>query len=105
MPGSNGRVHANVVELAPGRLAAFMRSRAADFIYRSESLDDGNTWSEPVPTVLPNNNSSITPAQVKSLQKRLLVKFFPPEGIGLIEAPQAQLPVVVEPEALALLPL
>ena len=43
MPGSNGRVHANVVELAPGRLAAFMRSRAADFIYRSESLDDGNT--------------------------------------------------------------
>ena len=66
MPGSNGRVHANVVELAPGRLAAFMRSRAADFIYRSESLDDGNTWSEPVPTVLPNNNSSISAVKLQS---------------------------------------
>ena len=67
MPGSNGRVHANVVELAPGRLAAFMRSRAADFIYRSESLDDGNTWSEPVPTVLPNNNSSISAVKLQSM--------------------------------------
>ncbi len=52
--------------LAPGRLAAFMRSRAADFIYRSESLDDGNTWSEPVPTVLPNNNSSISAVKLQS---------------------------------------
>ena len=35
MPESNGAVHANVVELEPGHLAAFMRSRAADHIYRS----------------------------------------------------------------------
>ena len=32
MPGSNGRVPATVVELAPGRLAAFMRSRAAEVL-------------------------------------------------------------------------
>ena len=37
MPRSNGRVHANVVELENGHLAAFMRSRAADCIYRRES--------------------------------------------------------------------
>ena len=37
MPGSRGRVHANVVELENGHLADFMRSREADFIYRSES--------------------------------------------------------------------
>ena len=65
MPGSNGRVHANVVELAPGRLAAFMRSRAANFIYRSESLDDGNTWSEPVPTVLPLTTPASAPSSCK----------------------------------------
>lgn len=66
MPGSHGRVHANVVELEPGRLAAFMRSRAADFIYRSESTDNGDSWSEPVPTSLPNNNSSISALKLRS---------------------------------------
>ena len=66
MPRSNGRVHANVVELEPGHLVAFMRSRAADNIYRSESTDNGDSWSEPVPTPLPNNNSSISALKLKS---------------------------------------
>lgn len=66
MPKSHGRVHPNVVELEPGYLAAFMRSRAADFIYRSESKDNGETWSEPVPTPLPNNNSSISALKLES---------------------------------------
>lgn len=66
MPKSNGRVHANVVELENGHLAAFMRSRSADFIYRSESRDYGDTWTEPVPTPLPNNNSSISALRLKS---------------------------------------
>ena len=59
MPGSSGRVHPSIVELEDGHLVAFMRSREADFIYRSESLDYGDTWSAPVPTPLPNNNSGI----------------------------------------------
>ena len=59
MPGSNGRVHPSVVELEDGHLVAFMRSREADFVYRSESLDYGDTWSVPAPTPLPNNNSGI----------------------------------------------
>jgi len=66
MPNSNGRVHPNVVELENGHLAAFMRSRLADFIYRSESFDYGDTWSEPAATVLPNNNSSISAIKLKS---------------------------------------
>ncbi len=66
MPKSNGRVHANVVELEPGHLAAFMRDREAANIYRSESLDNGDSWSEPVPTPLPNNNSSISAVRLKS---------------------------------------
>lgn len=66
MPGSNGRVHPNVVELENGHLAAFMRSRAADFIYRSESEDWGESWSVPEPTLLPNNNSSISAVRLQS---------------------------------------
>ena len=66
MPESHGYVHANVVELEKGKLVAFMRSRAADFIYRSESSDNGDTWTKPVPTVLPNNNSSISALKLES---------------------------------------
>ena len=66
MPNSRGRVHPTVVELGGGHLAAFMRSREADFIYRSESFDYGDTWSEPTPTPLPNNNSSISAIRTKS---------------------------------------
>lgn len=66
MPRSNGRVHANVVELENGNLVAFMRSRAADNIYISHSSDYGDTWTEPKPTVLPNNNSSISAVKLQS---------------------------------------
>lgn len=66
MPESAGRVHPNVVELDDGHLVAFMRSREADWIYRSSSSDWGDTWSEPVPTLLPNNNSSISALRLAS---------------------------------------
>lgn len=73
VPGSTGCVHMNIVPLADGKLAAFYRSRWADFVYRSESADNGRTWSEPVPTPLPNNNSSI---QVTALQNGRLAMVF-----------------------------
>ena len=66
MPGSAGRVHPSVVELEGGHLVAFMRSREADWVYRSESLDYGDTWSVPEPTPLPNNNSGIAAVRLKS---------------------------------------
>lgn len=66
IPGSRGRVHPTVVELDNGHLAAFMRSREADNIYRSESFDWGETWSVPKPTPLPNNNSSISAIRTQS---------------------------------------
>lgn len=66
MPKSNGRVHPNVVELENGKLIAFMRSREADHIYISESNNYGDSWSEPVPSGLPNNNSGISALKLKS---------------------------------------
>ncbi|MFT4307228.1 MAG: exo-alpha-sialidase [Microbacterium sp.] len=64
VPESTGCVHMSVVELPDGTLHALFRSRRADAIHRSLSRDDGETWSVPTPTALPNNNSS--------LQQRLL---------------------------------
>ena len=97
MPESNGRVHANVVELGNGRLAAFMRSREADFIYRSESLDWGDSWSKPVPTPLPNNNSSISAVRLQS--GRIAIAYNPtctPEPIsGKAAWPGLRCPVAV----------
>ena len=60
VPGSIGSVHMTLVPLGAARWAAFYRRRQADFVYRSESADDGETWSAPVPTDVPNNNSSIS---------------------------------------------
>lgn len=98
MPNSHGRVHPNVVELDDkGHLAAFMRSREADFIYRSESFDFGDSWSEPKPTPLPNNNSSISAIRLKS--GRVAVAYNPthtPEPVhGKAAWPGLRCPVAV----------
>lgn len=59
VPDSAGRVQMSVVETEPGRLLAMFRSRDADRIYESRSDDHGRTWTAPVRTPLPNNNSAI----------------------------------------------
>lgn len=66
MPNSAGRVHANLIETSPGELTALLRSRFADNIYISYSKDYGESWTEPVRTCLPNNNSSISAIKLRS---------------------------------------
>lgn len=66
IPNSAGRVHPSIVELDEEHLVAFMRSRAADWIYRSDSFDEGDSWSVPVATPLPNNNSGIAALRLTS---------------------------------------
>ena len=67
IPDSTGRVHGSVVASRDGaQLLQFFRSRLADQIYRSVSTDDGQTWSAPEPTQLPNNNSSIQACRLAS---------------------------------------
>lgn len=56
---SDGCVHMNIVPRADGTLWACFRSRWADAVYESVSVDGGRTWSACAPTALPNNNSSI----------------------------------------------
>ena len=65
VPNSTGCVHMNIVPAANGKLLAFFRSRWADFIYTTHSVDGGLTWASPVPTTLPNNNSSIQALRLK----------------------------------------
>lgn len=59
VPNSTGCVHMCITPLKNGGLIALYRSRWADSIYQSYSYDNGETWSEPTTTTLPNNNSSI----------------------------------------------
>ncbi len=59
LPGSTGCVHMSPVAIGKGISAAFFRRRQADVVYRTESTDEGRSWSVPAPTDLPNNNSSI----------------------------------------------
>ncbi|WEX11273.1 sialidase family protein [Chelativorans sp. AA-79] len=59
VPESRGAVHMNIVERRDGTLLALFRSRYADSIMSATSGDKGRTWTTPVPTPLPNNNSSI----------------------------------------------
>ena len=60
VPGSTGCVHMTLVSLGDDRFAALYRRRQADFVYRAESIDGGESWSTPVATDVPNNNSSIS---------------------------------------------
>ena len=66
VPDSGGRIQASVLELDPGQLIAFFRSRSADNVYVSRSVDYGRTWTQPERTVLPNNNSSIQAVKLVS---------------------------------------
>lgn len=64
VPDSLGCVHMGIVPAAGGRLLGFFRSRWADHIHRSHSDDGGLSWSAPLPTPLPNNNSSVQPLRL-----------------------------------------
>ena len=66
VPRSRGRVHPCVIETAPGKLVAFLRSRSADWIYISRSTDYGRIWTGPDRTHLPNNNASIQAVRLAS---------------------------------------
>lgn len=97
MPNSNGRVHANVVELGSGKLIAFMRSRFADNIYSSRSDDFGDHWTSPEPTTLPNNNASISAILLAS--GRIAIAYNPTRaaipGSGAAVWPGLRCPVAV----------
>jgi predicted neuraminidase len=65
MPGSEGKVQPSIVMISPTHFLAFFRSRAADFIYRSES-PDGCKWGPVSATSLPNNNASVQAFRLKN---------------------------------------
>lgn len=97
MPESNGRVHANIIEVELGHLVAFMRSRFADFIYSSESTDFGDTWTIPQPTTLPNNNASISAIQLQTGEVALAYNLnaAADAAFGKVSWPGLRNPVVV----------
>lgn len=65
VPDSLGAVHMNILKLGGGKMIAFFRNRFAENILSSSSQDDGESWSKPGSTNLPNNNSSIQAVMLK----------------------------------------
>ena len=68
VPDSIGAVHMNIVPLGGDEMAALYRHRFAENVLVSHSHDGGRTWSAPVATNLPNNNSSVQAVALKSGQ-------------------------------------
>lgn len=60
-----GLVQPNIIRLRSNSYVMFMRSRNADFVYRSTS-SDGCHWTDPVATVLPNNNASVQGVKLRN---------------------------------------
>lgn len=57
-----GNIHPCIVQRADGSLLAYLRTggKSVDgVIWRTESRDNGDTWSNPTPTPLPNPNAGI----------------------------------------------
>lgn len=54
----NGAIQPATVELEPGHLLAYLRTRD-QAIYRTESFDYGRTWTPATSTGLPNNNARV----------------------------------------------
>lgn len=62
-----GLIQPSVIALGPGRLAAFFRdARGLGIIARSDSSDGGLTWSEAVPSGLPNPSGGIEAIRLAS---------------------------------------
>ena len=89
VPGSAGCVHMTPVQTGPQTFAAFFRRRQADFVHRTESTDGGESWSLPVATDVPNNNSSIS--VIRLADGRLAMACNPTNAAAHPEARRASL--------------
>lgn len=69
---SIGSVHMSALRLGGDDMAAFYRRRQADQVHRSHSSDGGRSWSAPVATDVPNNNSSIAAITLASGEVALI---------------------------------
>ncbi len=54
-----GLLEPSCIQLKDGRIVMFMRAEMAGYLWRSESLDNGRTWSEARQTDIPNPTSAI----------------------------------------------
>ncbi len=62
-----GNIHPTLVQLDDGTLLAYLRPGGkGGVIWRTESVDCGETWSDPTPTQLPNPNSGFDLLRLQS---------------------------------------
>ncbi len=72
MESPQGNIHPNVVPLSDGRLLCYLRTGGkSGVIWRAESADNGETWSELTPTRFPNANTGLDLLRLASGQYAL----------------------------------
>lgn len=74
----DGVIQPTLWSLEPGKLSCLMRS-SRGCLFRSDSVDNGETWCKAYPTQLPNNNCGIDVAQMKD---DTLVVFYNPVSVN-----------------------
>lgn len=65
IPGDVGMIQPSLWESPAGHIHALMRTNAGK-IYRSDSVDGGESWCPAYPTAIPNNNSGLDLAMTQS---------------------------------------
>ena len=64
-PGAD-LIQPTVVRLAGARLRAWLRDENQSAVYVMDSADDGESWTEPAATAVPNNNAAIQALVLRS---------------------------------------
>jgi predicted neuraminidase len=64
-PGAD-LIQPTVVRLAGARLRAWLRDENQSAVFVMDSADDGESWTEPVATALPNNNAALQALVLRS---------------------------------------
>lgn len=74
IPESEFLIQPSLIQSAPSHWQVFLRDMHCQSIYRCHSWDGGETWTAPIPTPFPNNNSGI---QALSLASEKIALAFP----------------------------
>jgi hypothetical protein len=73
-------IEPKIIELSNGHIAMLIRSQQDDWLWRSDSADGGNSWTEAVKTDIPNPSAKVK--LLKSKDNRIFLIHNPSNSLG-----------------------